>query len=323
MASEGLVPFDREEHRSGNFLTFVVSAPNGCNLKCPFCVVRQRQEILEERLHPWHLAQFIEEAAKAAPIFALSIQGYEPLLRDSWAHTQAVLATGQHLQLPTALVTNGVYLREAAAWLATLAPMKIGVSLDAASAETHDRIRGVPGAWASTIDGLRHALERLSSKTAITVASVLTSNRAPLDDMPRLLRSIGITDWIVTPLQKIHLHGGGPAGKREKLYKNLLHLQSAADAAGIKLTIDDELDCLRHKYAVAENPELGTLRIRTLPKDVDLFRLVPSGHCSLNSDILRPLPPSTPRWQPGEIDAGLFLKRLKEDYSIPLIAVAA
>lgn len=323
MAVDGLQPFDENNGRTGNFLTFIVPAPYGCNLKCPFCVIRQRQEILEDCLRPWHLARFIEEAANSATIFALSIQGYEPLLKDSMAHTQTVLAAGHRLGLPTAMVTNGVYLREATEWLASVAPMKIGVSLDAASSEAHDKIRGVPGAWHATIDGLRHALDRLAPQTAIAVASVLTSNRALLDDMPKLLRDIGITDWIVTPLQRIAPYAGGPAGKRAKLYKNLLHLQRAADAAGIRMTVDDELDSLRHKHAVAENPELGALHVRTLPRDVDLFRLVPSGHCSMNGDILRPLAASTPRWRPEEMDAGLFLERVKREYAAPRMSVAA
>jgi MoaA/NifB/PqqE/SkfB family radical SAM enzyme len=50
---------DYEPDANGKFLTFVVPAPTGCNLKCPFCLVRQRREITETRLEPWDHALFI------------------------------------------------------------------------------------------------------------------------------------------------------------------------------------------------------------------------------------------------------------------------
>ena len=103
MATGGLQPEpDYEPGAAGQFLTFVVPAPDGCNLKCSFCLVRQRREITDTHLQPHHLAGFIREAAERAPIFALAIQGYEPLLPESLAYTQAVLATGRFLAYPLA-----------------------------------------------------------------------------------------------------------------------------------------------------------------------------------------------------------------------------
>src|SRR5215467_11607957 len=86
---------------AGQFLTFVVPASSGCNLKCSFCLVRQRREITDTLLREDDMSRFIREAAERAPIFALAIQGYEPLLPESLPYTQAVLATGQFLGLPT------------------------------------------------------------------------------------------------------------------------------------------------------------------------------------------------------------------------------
>ncbi len=227
-------------------------------------------------------------------------------------HTQAVLSAGMMLGIPASLVTNGVRLREETQRLALLEPAKIGVSLDAASAGEHDRIRGISGAWEATVSGLRYAMRVLSPRTKFAVASVLMSNREPLDGMPELLRQLGISHWIVTPLQAIGRDApGGPAGDRRKLYENLLILQDAAEGAGIRLTIDDELDCLGHGEALAHQPELTRLRVRTLPAGVDLFRLTPGGQCSMNRDILQQVTPATPRWRPGEMDAGDFLDGLK------------
>src|SRR5215469_11263194 len=148
MASTGLRPQpDFDPGVGGQFLTFVVPAHSGCNLKCPFCLIRQRREITDTRLRPEDFARFIREAAEQAPIFALAVQGYEPLLPETLPYTQAILATGRFLGLPTSLVTNGVKLTDSVNLLKTLSPNKIAISLDAAAAEIHDRIRGIAGAW--------------------------------------------------------------------------------------------------------------------------------------------------------------------------------
>jgi MoaA/NifB/PqqE/SkfB family radical SAM enzyme len=298
-------------YRVGNFLTFVVPAPQGCDLKCPSCLIRQRGEICGDLLKPGDYARFIHEAYRSGPIFALSVQGYEPLLPASRPYTQAVLATGRLLKLPTALVTNGTHLREAAGWLAVLEPDTIAVSLDAALPEEHDRIRGVSGAWASTVEGIRRAVQVLPSRTELAVASVLTAHSEPLLGMPALLRSLGIKHWIITPLQRVGKdQPGGPTGNRDKLYRNLQTLHKAALQADLRLSIDDELNCLQHELAVTRHPELTKLPVRTLPRGVDIFRLAPGGECSMNHDILRKVSPNTPRWCPGEMDAGNFIENL-------------
>jgi hypothetical protein len=40
------------------------------------------------------------------------------------------------------------------------------ISLDAASAEVHDRIRGVAGAWAASARGIKRAIEVLKPRTS-------------------------------------------------------------------------------------------------------------------------------------------------------------
>jgi MoaA/NifB/PqqE/SkfB family radical SAM enzyme len=299
--------------RCGNLLTLVVPASGGCNLTCPFCFVRQRRETQPAAtLHPRDLTRFIHEAARTAPLFAVSLQGYEPLLAEAMEYTEAVLATALRLGIPAGLVTNGVRLREACGRLTQFPPAKIAVSLDAAEPGMHDHIRGVRGAWQATVDGIRHAVEVLPASTSLAVASVLQQDRTPLDAMPRRLHALGVSHWIVTPLQQIgESSPGGPVVPREKLYRDFLILQRAADDAGIHLTIDDELDCLHHALTAARRPELTRLPIRTLPAGVDLFRLTPGGHCSINRGILQQVTPTTPRWRPGEMDAGVFLESLK------------
>jgi MoaA/NifB/PqqE/SkfB family radical SAM enzyme len=312
MGNAGLLPRpDYEPDAKGKFLTFVVPALTGCNLKCSFCLVRQRREITETRLKPEDFALFIREVAGREPIFALAIQGYEPLLPESLPYTQAILATGRFLGIPTTLVTNGVRLFDAVDLLQALSPKKIGVSLDAAQPEVHDRIRGVDGAWDASVTGLKRALKVLAPRTRLVVQSVLLpSRRHYLDAMPARLREIGTDRWIINPLLRVgHDQVGGPVGDRAKLFRDLLILQEAADRAGIRLTVDDEFGHLGRDVASVFRPALRALHIRTLPTNVELFRLAPGGQCSAGEDILRQVTPDAPRWQPGTVHAGEFLER--------------
>jgi MoaA/NifB/PqqE/SkfB family radical SAM enzyme len=314
MASSGLQPQpDSESDAAGRFLTFVVPAPDGCNLKCAFCLVRQRREITETRLRPDDLVRFIREAAERSQIFALAIQGYEPLLSESLPYTQAILATGRFLGLPTTMVTNGVRLVDAVDLLKALSPNKIAISLDAASAEIHDRIRGVAGTWAAAVRGIERAIEVLAPRTRLVVSSVLLpSKRHYLDGMPARLREIGIDQWIINPLLRVERgRAGGPISDRASLYRDLLILQEAANRAGVRLTVDDEFGKLGHEAASASQPSLRTLHVRSLPRNVEIFRLAPSGQCSTGDDILKQVTPETLCWQPGAMHAGDFLEMVR------------
>ena len=313
MGAAGLLPkLDYEPDVNGKFLTFVVPALTGCNLKCSFCLVRRRREINDTHLQPEDFAQFIREVANREAIFALAIQGYEPLLPESLPYTQAILATGRFLGLATSLVTNGVRLFDAVDLLQALSPNKIAVSLDAALPEAHDRIRGVDGAWDASVAGLRRALEVLARRTRLVVQSVLLpSRRHHLDAMPARLREIGVDRWIINPLLRIgDGQAGGPVADRANLFRDLLILQEAADCAGVRLTVDDEFGHLGYDAASLSQPSLRRLHVRTLPPDVEIFRLTPSGQCSTGDGILKQVTPDTPRWRPDAAPAGDFLEML-------------
>jgi MoaA/NifB/PqqE/SkfB family radical SAM enzyme len=307
----GLLP-DFDGEGTGQFLTFVVPAPGGCNLKCSFCLVRQRREAAGDCLQPEDLVRFIREAAERSPIFALAIQGYEPLLPPSLPYTRAVLEAGQSLGVPTTLVTNGVLLREAVDLLATLMPSKIAISLDSDSADIHDRVRGVAGAWTATVAGIKRAVDVLAPRTKVAVSSVLLpSKRHHLEGMPARLQEAGVEEWIVNPLLRFGREEvNGPVGERRSLFRSLLGLKEAADRAAICLKVDDEFDRLDYRSACARHPELGSLEVRTLPTAIDIFRLVPSGRCSVGEDIMRPVTPDLPQWRPGTSHAGDFLETL-------------
>jgi len=121
-------------------MTVVVPARCGCDLSCPFCYIQQRSEEATVRdLTPLDYSRFISDVSGLGHV---CIQGYEPLLPDSFPYTQQILETGQRLGIPTSLVTNGTHLRQHVPALSKLRPARIAVSLDSAEAAVHDKARG-------------------------------------------------------------------------------------------------------------------------------------------------------------------------------------
>lgn len=324
MAVSGFQPDDWGNCISGHFLTFIIPALSGCNLKCSFCVIAQREEISDNILGADDYVRFIRGVAHRLPVAAIALQGYEPLLPSALPYTAAILRTGRELAIPCSLVTNGVYLRNALPLLAELGPNRIGISLDAAAPDRHDRLRSVTGAWAATVQGIRDAASVFArSGTRLTVISTLMPRRAAyLHAMPKLLRELGVRDWVINPLLSIGTDCPGRfPGRSQQLLSDCLELQQLAEDEGVHVAIDDEFDLLRPSLDECGLWQYAALNVKTLPPDVTISRLLPSGHCSVGVDILSKLPPDAPRWRPGIDDPARFLRGLMAgNFAIPKAA---
>src|SRR5262249_38227479 len=130
------------------------------------------------------------------------------------------------------------------------------ISLGSASAETHDRVRGVTGAWAVTARNTKQAVEPLAPRTSTAVSSVLLPSRADhLQGLPARLRESGVKQWIVNHLLRFRSHQyQWPVGNRQNLLQELLGLHEMADQASIHFTIDDEFHRLGREPALARYP---------------------------------------------------------------------
>ncbi len=297
----------------GSILTLVVPAPNGCNLSCPFCYIKQRAERAESMsLSRKAYVDFILGLTVSETISAICVQGYEPLLPDSFSYTQEILETGQRLGIPTSLVTNGTHLRQHVPALSKLRPSRIAVSLDSADASVHDQARGKVGAFDDALAGLQFAVSVPHLKEALVVTSVLMpKKRDRLMGMPALLAELGIERWVVNALVKVGKGNalGGPAGERQAILDDLLVLKAEADRCGIDMVVDDEFGRLSDDDRARELMEIEALRIKRLVRPEGVYRLVPTGHCSKGADILKPIHDKTPVWHPS-MDVGDFLQQM-------------
>jgi MoaA/NifB/PqqE/SkfB family radical SAM enzyme len=309
MPAVAALPMAKKLRLEGLIATFVVPAPRGCNLNCSFCIVRARREAPAgaSSLQVEDYVRFFEALCEREPTGLMSLQGYEPLLPESWSYSEALLARSAELGVPSALVTNGTHLAEHVDDLVRLGVAGVTISLDSADPVLHDLSRGTPGAFEQTLNGLRAvAASELRDRTL--VASVLQSRRAHyLDGIPALLASLGIQEWIVTPMLRIGRESAGSTVQGyAEIIRELIRLNRLAKSHGIDMLVDDEFEKLvaeESKVVPIESPQF-----RRLPRLSRVVRLSPDGSCSVGEEILRRVDDAVPHWNPHE-SAGRFVTR--------------
>jgi heme b synthase len=127
-----------------------------CNLNCLHCRAAAEQGPYEGELATKECFQFIDAvAAFAKPVLILT--GGEPLLRQD-IFDIASYGTRQGLRIVMAV--NGTLVSAEKAHAAKQSGIqRVSISLDGASAEAHDRFRGVSGAFAAAMEGIGHLKE--------------------------------------------------------------------------------------------------------------------------------------------------------------------
>lgn len=139
-----------------------------CNLRCIHCRAWAQEERSTDELTTEQGRAFIDSLIEwADPILVLT--GGEPLYRPDWREL-AQHAAGRGLTV--ALATNGTLVDDATARdIATSGIRRVSISVDGASAETHDCFRGVSGSYDQAVAGLRRLRDLgISVQINMTVA---------------------------------------------------------------------------------------------------------------------------------------------------------
>jgi MoaA/NifB/PqqE/SkfB family radical SAM enzyme len=119
-----------------------IAVTNACNAHCRFCSFPQVPVSDWRMAEPNRLALGFEAMARAGLKY-VTITGGEPLL---YPDLISCLERARALGLETLLVTNGALLTpQRLGTLSRLGVHTLIISIDAASAEAHDRHRGLPG----------------------------------------------------------------------------------------------------------------------------------------------------------------------------------
>jgi radical SAM protein with 4Fe4S-binding SPASM domain len=160
-----------------------------CNLACGHCYLDavQRKSEAAGELSTGEALGTVDQIADAAPGAMLVLTGGEPLLR---ADLRALLKRASRRKLLPVLGTNGLLLDEArAASLKAAGAAGVGISLDSAAPEFHDRLRGKTGAWAAALAGMRAA--RSAGLAVQMQATLFPQNRAELGALADLAEQTG------------------------------------------------------------------------------------------------------------------------------------
>ncbi len=205
-----------------------------CDLACVHC-----QASAQPNRHPMELSteegqQLIDQiAALKVPVFVLT--GGDPIKRpDLFELISHARSAGVRVSLTpsaTPLLTRDVFVRLKEAGLARLA-----VSMDSASAETHDAFRGMAGSFARTLDAVRWANEIGLPVQINTTFS--RRNIAEIDAIVALMESLRITLWSVfflVPTGRGKLNDLLNAEEFEQAFAKVYSLSKTA-SFGIKTT---------------------------------------------------------------------------------------
>jgi len=296
--------------RNGMVLTFILP-PRHCNLHCPVCVIRQRKEVEDKdgaELEIGDYISFIESVRKKVTVSHIAIQGYEPLLPESWPYTKSILEYANRIGIESSLATNGTFLDQYLSDLSTFSLKKVSVSLDAPSAAQHDFRRGVDGAFNATSRNLEAAAKTSGLMESLWVTSVLyPDNVQVLYNMPEFLKRKKILRWAISPLIQIgNDHDeGGVAFSYEELKAAIVLLSKQASDAKIEFRVDDEFSLFRN-----EIPIIPFSVYRSIERVDNIIRLGPNGLCSIGREILKTVTKKTLRWVPNQEHPDAFWDRV-------------
>ena len=180
-----------------------------CNLRCRVCDLPQRalrRRSQGDRELDQGALEGVLRDMKAIGTLGVGVSGGEPMLRED---VLPLLAYGRRLGLHMHLNTDGFRVAERAADLVRTGVESVNISLDGASAETHDRARGRPGAFSDAVAAIAAlARERRSpSSLRVTAVTVLTSaNIDSVEQVAAAAREAGADRLGVIP---VHDFGQG------------------------------------------------------------------------------------------------------------------
>jgi MoaA/NifB/PqqE/SkfB family radical SAM enzyme len=156
-----------------------------CDLRCRVCDLPQRAAVRrragDRELGTEELRAVLRDF-KAIGTAGIGITGGEPMLRDDVCE---LLAEATRLGLHAHLNTDGFRVAERARALLATGLKSVNVSLDGATASTHDAARGRSGAFAGAVGALgalraargRRRVPRLTAVTVLTSKNVAEAPR--------------------------------------------------------------------------------------------------------------------------------------------------
>ena len=124
-----------------------------CNLSCIHCYYNSNRPAINGELTTSQALDIIKQMAKMK-VFEVYLTGGEALLREDWP---VLIKAIRENKIQVGIITNGTQIDQAAAkTLAGLRVKWVQISIDGASPEVHDKVRGLGGSWQKSVDAVRY-----------------------------------------------------------------------------------------------------------------------------------------------------------------------
>ena len=150
-----------------------------CNLSCKHCYSNAGAASLQKELTTKEALNVVDQLADFG-VAALAFSGGEPLIRKDFFE---VASHAAKRGLYVSVATNGTLLtKENVKKLKQAKINYVEVSIDGATAQTHDSFRGVPGAFDKAVAGLKNCVE-----ADLCACIATTATKSNLSEMPGIL----------------------------------------------------------------------------------------------------------------------------------------
>lgn len=170
---------------------------NRCNLTCLQCYEACPEEKNRKDLSTQTLIRLLDELESIGGK-SVSLSGGEPLLHP---HAKQVIQHAINKNLKVQLISNGTLItQEWAEFFAAMNNIEIQISIDGATKEVHDKIRG-HGAFEKMLDGF-HNLTHVGLKNKVVLCTtVMQYNMNDLKNLIRLGENLGVSKMRFIPLR--------------------------------------------------------------------------------------------------------------------------
>ena len=163
-----------------------------CNLSCIHCRASATDKPCPDELTTDEAFALLKDLSKGGTRLVI-LSGGEALVRED---VFSIAAYGTSLGLRMTLATNGSLVTpEAAGKIKESGIVRVSVSLDGVTSGIHDTFRGLPGAFAMALEGMRIlTAEGVPVQVNTTVAAM---NISQMKLFPDFLKGLGVVAWHV------------------------------------------------------------------------------------------------------------------------------
>lgn len=260
------------------FATFVVPAPQGCNLNCPYCAVALRNEAKNILLTDTQYLDFLDAAIAYGDLKKVAIVGYEPTLDEAVDLSIEMLEKARAAGIKTSMNTNGLNLPKHIVRFAAVVDT-VMISLDSHEASRNDKLRGMLGTFEGTTAGIRSAIAEMGAERVIVNTLLVPKHANYIEGLPEVLLELGVETWVISPY--IEFDCGHLKPDIDFIHSVVLKLAKKAAKYGVEARYADEFRLI----GPIDGVPIYNFQRPGEPEEL-VFRLSPNGSCSVGEEIL-------------------------------------